>query len=67
MNQKDINRQRGGIIMNVLIAVAVLVAIKVYFNFDVIAWIKTPAGQKILVPVWNFLKLMYTTVKGWVS
>ncbi len=56
-----------GFVMKIVLIVVALVALKFYFDFDVIEWIKSPIGQKIVGPIWDFFKAGYEIIKGWLS
>jgi hypothetical protein len=64
------NREDGFIAKIVRIIVA-LIALKYYFHFDFIEWLKSPSGQNIVGPTWSVIKSFYdwldNLVKGWVG
>lgn len=61
------NLNNKGFITKIIVIVVALVALKYYLDFDIVEWVKSPTGQKIVGPVWNFIKAGYEIVKGWVS
>lgn len=56
-----------GFIMRIVLLVVALIALKYYLDFDLIEWLKSPAVQKIIIPIWNFIKNIYSWVIGLVS
>ena len=58
-----INSQRGFIGKIVLVIVAI-VALKYYFHFDLLTYIKTPEAEKVIQPVWGAIKAVYQWVDG---
>lgn len=60
-----------GFIMRIILVIIALIALKYYFHFDVLEWINSQEGQKIIGPLITFTKNTYAyidgVVKGWVS
>lgn len=65
------NRMDGGFVSKIILIVIALVAVKYYYHFDIIEWIKSDQGQKIIGPLVMFTKNTYTfidnLVKGWTT
>ena len=60
-----------GFIAKIVLIIIGLIAVKYYFHFDIIEWIKSDQGQKIFAPIVNYTKTFYNVldnlVKGWVE
>ncbi len=56
--------KEDGFIARIVLIVVALIAIKYYFDFDIIEWIKSPEGQKIIEPIWSYIKTTYDWVKS---
>jgi hypothetical protein len=61
MNKRN---TQDGFIVRILLIIVALVAIKYYYHFDVLAYLKTPEAQKVIGPVWNAIKAVYFWVDG---
>ncbi len=59
--KRNFNNQKGFITKLIVIIIA-LVAIKYYFHFDLLAYLKTPEAQKVIGPVVNAIKAFYSWV-----
>ncbi|TSC70734.1 MAG: hypothetical protein CEO12_110 [Parcubacteria group bacterium Gr01-1014_46] len=66
----EMKKDQGFVVRIVLIIVA-LIAIKYYFHFDIVEWVKSPGVQKYLGFLVTFAKTLYgwldDLVRGWVS
>ena len=64
-------KNQDGFIARIVLIVVALIAIKYYFHFDIVEWIKSDQGQKIVSPIVSFSKNLYTymdnLVGGWVG
>ncbi len=64
-------RTNQGFITKILLIVIALIALKYYLDFDLIGWIKSPSGQKVVGPIWSVIKNFYNwldiLVRGWVG
>ncbi len=60
-----------GFIMRIVLVIIALIALKYYFHFDVLNWINSQEGQKIIGPLITFTKNTYAyidnLVRGWVG
>lgn len=56
-----------GFVVRILLVIVALIALKYYFHFDLIEWIKSEQGQKIIGPVWSIVKSVYYWLDGLVS
>lgn len=54
----------GGYIMEIVLILVALIFIKYYFNFDIVAWIKSPGPQKIIQGIWSYIKGAYNWLDG---
>lgn len=65
------NRMDRGFVSKIILIIIALVAIKYYYHFDIIEWIKSDQGQKIIDPLVTFSKNAYAfidnLVKGWTT
>jgi hypothetical protein len=52
-----------GLILRVILIIVAIVALKYFLHFDLISWIKSPAGEKILIPIWTVVKNIYFWVE----
>lgn len=50
--------------MKLVLIIVGLIALKHFYNFDLVEWAKTPAGQKILLPIWEGIKNLYSYLDG---
>lgn len=48
-----------GFIVRIILVIVAIVALKYAFDIDVIEWFKSEQGQKIVQPLWNFIKNIY--------
>jgi len=53
-----------GLIMRVVLIIIAIVALKYFLHFDLIAWINSEAGQKVIQPIWNLIKSFYFWVEN---
>ena len=49
----------GGFITKIVLIIIALIALKYYFHFDVLEWLKSQEGQKIIGPLITFTKNFY--------
>lgn len=59
-------RTDGGFVARILLVIVALIALKYYFHFDTIEWIKSDQGQKIVGPAWTIIKNTYAVVDDFV-
>jgi len=52
------NRQRG-IVSEIILILVALIALKFFFNFDIVAYLKGPTPQKVIQESFNYLKEIY--------
>ncbi|HEY4509341.1 MAG TPA: hypothetical protein VJC13_03665 [Candidatus Paceibacterota bacterium] len=62
---KTNNNQRGFIIKIILLIVAII-ALKYFFHFDIIEWIKSPKVQETIKPFVTILKNIYDWLDNFV-
>jgi hypothetical protein len=64
-------RTDSGFISRIILVIIALIAIKYYFHFDVIEWLKSDQGQKIFGPIIYYTKAFYNfldnLVMGWTT
>lgn len=53
-----------GFIVKIALIIVAIVALKYAFDIDVIEWVKSEQGQKIIQPFWSFIKNIYEWVDG---
>lgn len=56
-----------GFISRIILIVVALIALKYFFHFDVIEWIKSEQVQSILRPIINVIKSIYNYLDGLVK
>lgn len=64
-------KSNQGFVAKIVLIVIALIAIKYYFHFDIIEWIKSDSGHKIFGPIIHYTKVFYNfldnLVKGWIA
>ncbi len=64
-------KNNQGFIIKIVIIIIAIIALKYYFQFDVIEWLKSPAVRAFWEPVWGFAITFYNwldaLVRGWVT
>ncbi|MES3004681.1 MAG: hypothetical protein V4690_01055 [Patescibacteria group bacterium] len=58
MNTKNKNNE-GGFIMKIVLLIAAIIALKVFLDFDLIAWLQSEAVMQYVRPVIDWLKEAY--------
>jgi uncharacterized YccA/Bax inhibitor family protein len=53
-----------GFVMKIVLIVIAIIALKYTLDFDIIDWVTSENGQKIIQPVWNVIKSFYNWVDG---
>ena len=68
---RKIRVNNKGFIAKIVLIIVAIIALKYYFHFDVLEWIKSTEGKKIVEPaittVKNFYSFLDNLVKGWVK
>ncbi|OHA92958.1 MAG: hypothetical protein A3H52_02785 [Candidatus Zambryskibacteria bacterium RIFCSPLOWO2_02_FULL_39_26] len=64
-------KNNKGFVWKIIIIIAALIALKYYFQFDFIEWLKSPAVRAFWEPIWNLFVRLYqwldVLVRGWVT
>lgn len=60
-------KRNQGFVAKIVLIVISLIAIKYYFHFDIIEWIKSDSGQKVFGPIIHYTKLFYNFLDNLVS
>ncbi len=60
-------KTNGGFISRIILIIIALIALKYFFHFDVIEWIKSDQVQSILRPIINIIKSIYNYLDGLVK
>lgn len=56
-----------GFISRIILIIIALIALKYFFHFDVIEWLKSDKVQSILRPIINIIKSIYNYLDGLVK
>ena len=65
------NKNNQGFVLKIVLIIVAIIALKYYFQFDVIEWLKSPEIRAIWEPLWLFVVRFYNwldaLVRGWVT
>ncbi len=59
-------KKDSGLIKQIVLVIIALILLKYAFNFDVIAWIKSDQGQKVISPIISIIKSVYSWLDSFV-
>lgn len=51
--------KRGGLIVKILIIIAAIILLKVWFKIDVIKWLNSPEVKEFFFKIWDILQKIW--------
>ena len=60
---KTMKKDQGGFMTRIIILIVAIIAIKYYFHFDIVEFVKSDTIQSIIMPIINTVKSIY----GWLD
>lgn len=58
-------KKNQGFIMKIVIIIIALIAVKYYFQFDIVEWYNSESGQKYVGWIWTMIKDFYNWVDNY--
>ena len=68
---KTMKKDQSGFMTRIIILIVAIIAIKYYFHFDIVEFVKSDTIQSIIMPIINTVKSIYgwldRLVSGWLN